>query len=169
MLCRPKTSRAIEHLRPSPSNRTSRDTIVAAPLLARAAVMTASVCIGAKSICATSPASPAGPTPSHAHHVRYAQPRGLGLKLSDEFTVPLCATHHHNLHDTTKEREWWQDRKVDPLSIAQALWHESQRRSSGSAENANSPKMTSEPVLSEEHPKSTNPLAPQSDARHLLR
>ena len=43
-------------------------------------------------------------TPSHAHHVRYAQPRGLGLKVSDEFTVPLCATHHHNLHDTTQER-----------------------------------------------------------------
>jgi hypothetical protein len=31
-----------------------------------------------------------GRTPSHAHHVRYAQPRGLGLKVSDEFTVPLC-------------------------------------------------------------------------------
>jgi hypothetical protein len=118
---------------------------------------------------ASQPCAICGRTPSHAHHVRYAQPRGLGLKVSDEFTVPLCATHHHNLHNTTKEREWWQDRKMDPLNIAQALWHESQRRPSSSAETANSPKMTTEPVLSEEPSKSADPLAPQSDARHLLR
>ena len=31
-----------------------------------------------------------GRSPSHAHHVRYAQSRGLALKVSDEFTVPLC-------------------------------------------------------------------------------
>ena len=43
-----------------------------------------------------------GRTPSHAHHLRHAQPRGLGLKVSDEFTVPLCATHHQHLHHTTK-------------------------------------------------------------------
>jgi hypothetical protein len=29
--------------------------------------------------------------PTHPHHVRYAQSRGLSLKASDEFTVPLCA------------------------------------------------------------------------------
>ena len=65
-----------------------------------------------------------GRTPSHAHHVRYAQPRGLGLKVSDEFTVPLCATHHQQLHTTTKEREWWQERNIDPLEIARRLWQE---------------------------------------------
>jgi DNA recombination protein Rad52 len=70
-----------------------------------------------------------GRSPSHAHHVRYAQRRGLGIKVSDEFTVPLCATHHHQLHNTTKEREWWQERKIDPLMIAGSLWRESQRRS----------------------------------------
>ena len=76
---------------------------------------------------ASQPCAICGRTPSHAHHVRYAQPRGLGLKVSDEFTVPLCATHHHNLHDTTQEREWWQERKIDPLIIARALWNESQK------------------------------------------
>src|SRR5262249_6300525 len=69
-----------------------------------------------------------GRTPSHAHHVRYAQPRGLGIKVSDEFTVPLCAIHHQQLHNTTKEREWWEERKVDPLIIARALWQQSQQR-----------------------------------------
>jgi DNA recombination protein Rad52 len=32
-----------------------------------------------------------GRTPAQAHHIRYAQTRGLGMKMSDEFTVPLCA------------------------------------------------------------------------------
>ena len=36
-----------------------------------------------------------GRSPSHAHHIRYAQPRGLGLKVSDEFTVPLCTITIH--------------------------------------------------------------------------
>ena len=70
------------------------------------------------------PCAICGRTPSHAHHVRYAQPRGLGLKVSDEFTVPLCATHHQQLHNTTKEREWWQERNIDPLAIALRLWQE---------------------------------------------
>ena len=66
-----------------------------------------------------------GRTPSQAHHIRYAQPKGLGLKVSDEFTVPLCAIHHHEIHTTGDERRWWQGRKIDPLSIAQGLWRES--------------------------------------------
>ena len=28
--------------------------------------------------------------PSDPHHLRFAQPRAMGLKVSDEFTVPLC-------------------------------------------------------------------------------
>jgi hypothetical protein len=39
-----------------------------------------------------------GRQPSQAHHLRFAQPRALGRKVSDEFTVPLCAVHHHELH-----------------------------------------------------------------------
>jgi hypothetical protein len=29
-------------------------------------------------------------TPCDAHHLKFAQPRALGRKVSDEFTVPLC-------------------------------------------------------------------------------
>src|SRR5262249_54092270 len=36
---------------------------------------------------ASQPCLVCGRTPSHAHHVRYAQPRGQSLKVSDEFTV----------------------------------------------------------------------------------
>ena len=63
-----------------------------------------------------------GRIPAHAHHVRFAQPRGLALKVSDEFTVPLCAIHHSENHATGDERRWWHERKIDPLPIAQQLW-----------------------------------------------
>ena len=63
-----------------------------------------------------------GRTPAHAHHIRYAQPRGLSLKVSDEFTVPLCAIHHSENHTTGDERRWWREHKIDPLAVAQELW-----------------------------------------------
>jgi Rad52/22 family double-strand break repair protein len=70
-----------------------------------------------------------GRTPSQAHHIRYAQARGLGLKVSDEFTVPLCAIHHTENHAIGDERLWWQQHKVDPLPIAEKLWKGSQQPS----------------------------------------
>ncbi len=74
---------------------------------------------------ASQPCPICGRSPSHAHHVRYAQSKGLSLKVSDEFTVPLCVIHHHQIHTTGKEREWWQEHNVDPLKIANALWQQS--------------------------------------------
>ena len=74
---------------------------------------------------ASQPCVICGRTPPHAHHLRHAQPRGLALKVRDEFTVPLCAIHHDEIHRTTKERAWWQDRHVDPLPVAATLWRES--------------------------------------------
>ena len=56
--------------------------------------------------------------PSDAHHLRFAQPKALGRKVSDEFTVPVCRTHHRELHRTTKEREWWLQLGIDPLPVA---------------------------------------------------
>jgi hypothetical protein len=44
-------------------------------------------------------------TPCDAHHLKFAQPRGLGRKVSDEYTVPLCRKHHTNFTDkATNER-----------------------------------------------------------------
>jgi DNA recombination protein Rad52 len=44
-----------------------------------------------------------GRTPSQAHHLRFAQPRAMGKKVSDEYVVPLCLTHHRALHDVGSE------------------------------------------------------------------
>jgi len=65
--------------------------------------------------------------PSDAHHLKFAQPLALGRKVSDEFTVPLCRTHHRQLHRSGNEARWWEamDRDVDPLEIAKRLWAES--------------------------------------------
>jgi hypothetical protein len=77
---------------------------------------------------ASQPCLICGRSPSHAHHVRYAQSRGLSVKVSDEFTVPLCAIHHHNIHTTGKECEWWKDQNIDPLIVANRLWRQSRER-----------------------------------------
>src|SRR5206468_3757354 len=63
-----------------------------------------------------------GRKPSDPHHLRYAQPRALGRKSSDEFTVPLCRVHHREVHRMGNELAWWQTAGIDPLRIAQTLW-----------------------------------------------
>jgi hypothetical protein len=78
---------------------------------------------------ASQPCVICGRTPSHAHHIRYAQPKSLAIKVSDEFTIPLCAIHHDQNHTTGDERKWWQERKIDPLVVARALWQETKRKS----------------------------------------
>ena len=63
-----------------------------------------------------------GRTPVDAHHLRFAQPRAMGRKVSDEFTVPLCRLHHRELHRVGDERIWWTILKIDPLAVALKLW-----------------------------------------------
>jgi hypothetical protein len=60
--------------------------------------------------------------PCHAHHVTFAQPRGLSLKVSDEFTVPLCVKHHNEVHAKGHEASWWRGQGIDPLVHARQLW-----------------------------------------------
>jgi tRNA A37 threonylcarbamoyltransferase TsaD len=50
---------------------------------------------------------------------------GAARKVSDEFTVPLCAIHHQQNHATGNERQWWQEQKIDPLPVAERLWQQS--------------------------------------------
>jgi len=63
-----------------------------------------------------------GRAPSHAHHLRFAQPRALGRKVSDEWAVPLCASHHRGLHDAGNEERWWKEQGIDPIGHAVRLW-----------------------------------------------
>jgi len=63
-----------------------------------------------------------GRQPSDPHHLRFAQSRGLAQKVSDEFTVPLCRSHHRELHRAAKEVDWWVRAGLEPTAIAHELW-----------------------------------------------
>jgi hypothetical protein len=63
-----------------------------------------------------------GRTPCDPHHLKFAQPRALGRKVSDEFTVPLCRTHHRQLHRHGRERTFWTEHNIEPLAVAGRLW-----------------------------------------------
>src|SRR5207245_10249785 len=83
-----------------------------------------------------------GRQPSEPHHVRFAQKRALGRKVSDEFTVPLCRLHHRELHRSRNEPLWWKTARIDPIQIARELW------------DATRPKAAPQPVTADQ------PLAP---------
>ncbi len=63
-----------------------------------------------------------GRSPSDAHHVKFAEPRAMGRKVSDKFTVPICRLHHRELHKRGDERSWWQQHGIEPLKVAAGLW-----------------------------------------------
>ena len=73
-----------------------------------------------------------GRQPSDAHHLRFAQSRALGRKVSDEFTVPLCRGHHREVHRHGDEAAWWKNAVIDPTVTARALWLETHPLASGS-------------------------------------
>ena len=66
-----------------------------------------------------------GRAPAEAHHLRFAQPRALGRKVSDEYTVPVCRLHHRELHRYGDEASWWAGVNVDPVPIALEFWRRS--------------------------------------------
>jgi len=65
-----------------------------------------------------------GRQPSDPHHLRFAQPRALGRRVSDEFIVPLCRAHHREVHRSSDEVGWWKQAGIDPLGFAQKLWRD---------------------------------------------
>ena len=71
---------------------------------------------------ASQPCLICGRQPSDPHHLRFAQARGIGLKVSDEFTVPLCRGHHRQLHQAGNEVRWWENLQIDALATAKDLW-----------------------------------------------
>jgi len=65
-----------------------------------------------------------GRVPSDPHHLTFTQPRALGRRVSDEFTVPVCRVHHRELHRSGDEMVWWQKLNIDPLPFALRLWQQ---------------------------------------------
>ena len=74
---------------------------------------------------ASQPCLICGRSPSDAHHLRFVQPRAMGRKTSDEFTVPLCRTHHRDNHRVGDEKRWWTNSNIDPVEVSRTLWRSS--------------------------------------------
>ena len=73
----------------------------------------------------TQPCLICGRKPADPHHLRFAQHRALGRKVSDEWVVALCRGHHREVHRHGDERDWWQRARIDPSVSARSLWLES--------------------------------------------
>ncbi len=65
-----------------------------------------------------------GRVPSDPHHLTFTQPRAMGRRVSDEFTVPVCRVHHRELHRSGDEAGWWRRLAIDPLPVALRLWQQ---------------------------------------------
>jgi hypothetical protein len=76
---------------------------------------------------ASQPCLVCGRSPADAHHLRFTQPRAMGRKVSDEFTVPLCRTHHRDNHSSGDEVGWWGRRAIDPMATSRQLWVSTRR------------------------------------------
>ena len=59
---------------------------------------------------------------SEAHHVTFAQPKGMGMKVGDNWCVPLSHPHHMELHAFGDERTWWDLQGIEPLEWAKENW-----------------------------------------------
>ena len=59
---------------------------------------------------------------SDAHHLQFTQPRAMGLKVSDESTVPLFRIHHRDVHSFGDEVAWWERRAIDAVATSRMLW-----------------------------------------------
>ena len=99
-----------------------------------------------------------GRQPSDPHHLRFAQPRALGLKVSDEFTVPLCRGHHRQLHQAGDEMAWWNDLDINALEIAKGLWEQSRMKTLPTAAQQRS---------GQQAPTDPTQVAPRQDASKL--
>jgi hypothetical protein len=76
---------------------------------------------------ASQPCLVCGRSPADAHHLRFTQLRAMGRKVSDEFTVPLCRTHHRDNHRFGDEVTWWERRAIDPIATSRLLWVSTRR------------------------------------------
>ena len=59
---------------------------------------------------------------SEAHHITFAEPNAMGMKVGDNWCVPMCHKHHMELHAFGDERLYWDLQGIDAISIAELLF-----------------------------------------------
>lgn len=72
---------------------------------------------------ATMPCVICSKQPVEVHHCKFVQPRARGLKVSDEFTIPLCPDHHREVEAASGWEEfWWASQHIDIRTAMRNLW-----------------------------------------------
>lgn len=66
------------------------------------------------------------PAPNDPHHLKFKQPRAMSSKTGDQWTVPLCRTHHDAVEAAGNEEAWWAEQGIDPAPLAAELWERTQ-------------------------------------------
>jgi hypothetical protein len=112
---------------------------------------------------ASQPCLLCGKRPVDPHHIRFAQKQSLGRKVSDEFTIPLCRSHHRALHRSGSEYLWWENVGIDPLKAARKLWRKTRANRRGGVSNARHDARTSQPIIPGEMPGVAQTQSPAAD------
>jgi ERF superfamily len=115
----------LEELEPAAPNSRSNQSLQVGPSEQTVTVIRKPVCERNREhlkFVASQPCLVCGRTPSDAHHIKFAEQRAMGRKVSDRFTVPICRLHHRELHRRGNERVWWESIAIEPLSVAATLW-----------------------------------------------
>lgn len=70
------------------------------------------------------PSCISGEWPVEAHHLRCTGERGVGMKSTDRWAIPLTTEEHRDVHrvGTKKEQAWFRERGIECLDLAGALW-----------------------------------------------
>lgn len=70
------------------------------------------------------PSCLSGKRPCDPHHLRVSNERGVGLKATDRWAVPLTRDEHEECHrvGSRVEEAWFLNRGIDVYSLANALW-----------------------------------------------
>lgn len=70
------------------------------------------------------PSCLSGQGPCEAHHLRFGPERGVGMKATDRWAIPLTAIEHRLVHTVggKVEEAWFAERGVDCYLVANALW-----------------------------------------------
>lgn len=99
----------------TPSSREEREGN-SAPHLSLIRQMPCAVCLRSRPLVIVDP-----------HHLRSGEAlaeRGVGMRASDRWAVPLCRDDHDALHrlSSRREKQFFYDGGIDPFDLAVALW-----------------------------------------------
>jgi hypothetical protein len=67
-----------------------------------------------------------GCRPVEAHHLLRDVVRGTGLKAGDNWVIPLCSSHHRELHANGDERAFLKSFGINGPVLAQQLFKDQQ-------------------------------------------